>query len=95
MKIGTLFIDIYAELLFKNSVEILRSTMDQNLATVTDKFDFDHKRFGYFAAQLKWVVPLKIFWKNDTIYNNLKKCLNTNFKNWTLDISIIILQKGG
>ncbi len=42
MKIGTFFIDVYGELLFKNSVEIIRSTMDQNLATVTDKFDFDH-----------------------------------------------------
>jgi len=94
LKIGTLIIEIYAELLQKESIELLQSLMHQPLISVSEKFDFDYKRFGYFAASLIWVVPLKIFWKNDRIYLDLKKGLNKYFTNWKIDITLILKEKG-
>lgn len=94
MKIGNLIIEIYAELLEKQSIEILQNAMNQPLLSVSDKYDFDYKRFGYFAASLIWVVPLKIFWKNDQIYKTLRDTLNKYFKNWKLTITITIHEKG-
>lgn len=94
MKIGTLIIEIYAELLEKQSIEILQNIMYQPLISVSDKFDFDYKRFGYFAANLIWVVPLKTFWKNDLIYIKLKEGLNKYFTNWNVDVTLIIHEKG-
>ncbi len=94
MKIGTLIIEIYAELLEKQSIELLQNLMHQPLVSVSRKWDFDYKRFGYFAATLIWVVPLQIFWKNDQIYNSLKGGLNKYFKNWKVDITLTIHEKG-
>ncbi len=94
MKIGTLIIETYAELLEKQSIELLQNLMYQPLISVSDKFDFDYKRFGYFAATMIWVVPLKIFWKNDQIYKTLKSGLNQYFTNWNVDITLIIHEKG-
>lgn len=94
MKIGNLIIEIYGELLEKQSIEILQNAMYQPLISVSDKFDFDYKRFGYFAATLIWVVPLKIFWKNDQIYNTLRTNLNKYFINWNVEITLTIHEKG-
>lgn len=94
MKIGNLIIEIYGELLTKQSIETLQSSMYQPLLSVSDKFDFDYRRFGYFAADLIWVIPLKIFWKNDLIYNTLKKSLDKNFTNWIINITLTIHEKG-
>ena len=94
MKIGTLTLQIYAELKTKQSIEILQAAMYQPLLSISDKFDFDYRRFGYFAAKLIWVIPLKIFWKNDHIYNILKETLNTHFINWNIDISLLIHEEG-
>ena len=94
MKIGTLIIEIYGELLKRQSIEILQTSMYQPLKSVSDKFDFSYKRFGYFAATLYWVVPLKIFWKNDLIYKVLRECLDSGFTNWKIDITLTINEKG-
>ena len=94
MKIGNLIIEIYAELLEKQSIEILQNAMNQPLLSVSDKYDFDYKRFGYFAASLIWVVPLKIFWRNDMIYKTLRDTLNKYFTNWKIDITLVISEKG-
>ena len=94
MQIGNLIIEIYGELLTKQSIENLQNTMSQPLLSVSDKFNFDYRRFGYFAANLIFVIPLKIFWKNDHIYKVLKKTLNANFNNWILNINLIIHEKG-
>ena len=94
MKIGTLIIEVYGELLEKQSIEILQNIMYNPLISVSDKFDFDYKRFGYFAASLIWVVPLRIFWKNDLIYNLLIKGLNQYFNNWNINITLVINEKG-
>jgi len=93
-KIGNLIIEIYAELLEKQSIEILQTAMYQPLISVSDKFDFDYSRFGYFAASLIWVVPLRIFWKNDQIYKTLKDNLNKYFTNWKINITLVIHEKG-
>jgi len=94
MQIGTLILEVYAELKTKQSIEILQAAMHQPLISVSDKFDFDYKRFGYFAAELIWVIPLKIFWKNDQIYNVLRETLDTHFNNWSLEINLLIHEKG-
>jgi len=94
MKIGNLIIEIYAELLEKQSVEILQNAMNQPLLSVSNKYDFDYKRFGYFAASLIWVVPLRIFWRNDIIYKTLRDTLNKYFTNWKLTITLVINEKG-
>jgi hypothetical protein len=94
MTIGTLIIEIYGELLSKKSIEILQDSMHLLFLTVSDKFDFNYKRFGYFAAKLLWVIPLTIFWQNDRIYKELKKSLDANFTNWTINITLTIQEKG-
>lgn len=94
MRIGTLIIEVYGELLTKQSIEILQTSMYQPLISVSDKFDFDYKRFGFFAAELIWVVPLHTFWKNDRIYLTLKETLDKNFINWKIDITLLIKEKG-
>lgn len=94
MKIGTLILEIYAELLEKQSIEILKSSMDQTLISVSDKFTFNYRRFGFYAAVLSWNIPLKIFWKNDFIYKTLKDNLNKYFTNWTINISLNINEIG-
>lgn len=94
MQIGNLIIEIYGELKERQSIEILQNTMYQPLLSVSDRFDFDYKRFGYFAADLIFVVPLKIFWQNDRIYKLLKDALNTNFNNWTLEINLVTHEIG-
>lgn len=68
--------------------------MYQTLTSVSDKFDFNYKRFGYFAATLTWLIPLKVFWKNDHIYTILKSTLNKHFTNWKFSISLTIKEKG-
>ena len=94
MKIGTMIFNIYGELIFKKSIEYFITSMDQILLTVSDKFDSDYRRFAFWAARINFVIPLKIFWKNDTIYKTLLKNLNKYFDNWTLDITLTIQEKG-
>lgn len=94
MKIGTLIIEVFGELLQKQSIELLQNAMYQNLISVSDKFDFDYRRFGFFASTLKWIVPLKEFWKNDLIYKTLKKNLDKYFTNWKIEIILTIHEKG-
>ena len=94
MLTGTLIIKISAELFEKQSIEILQNTMYQHFISISDKFDFDYRRFGYISARLTWVIPLKVFWKNDLIYTVLKSSLNHYFQNWELDMTLIIEEKG-
>ncbi len=93
MKIGTLIIDVYGELLFDKAVEHFIASMDPILKTVSDKFDSDYKRFGFYATVIKLVIPLKIFWKSDVLYNTLRKNLNYSFDNWTIDITLTIQER--
>lgn len=82
--------EIYGELLEKQSIDILQNIMQQPLFSVSDSFEFDYHRFEYFAAEMIWVVPLKIFWKTDFIYKLLITNLNKYFTNWKLDITLIL-----
>lgn len=93
MKIGTLKIEVFGELIEKDAIEFLQHAMYQSLISVSDYFDFDYRRFGFYAAVLNWEIPLKIFWKNDQIYNTLKQNLNTHFTNWQIDINLILEEK--
>ncbi len=45
MKIGTLIIQAFGDLLDKRSIDALRGAMDHSILSVSDKFDFDYKRF--------------------------------------------------
>ena len=94
MKIGNLTIEVFGELLQKNSVELLQNVMYQPLISISESFDFDYRRFGFYAATLLWEIPLTIFWKNDLIYNTLKENLEIHFTNWEIDIYISIIEKG-
>ena len=85
--------DIYGELKFDNAVEHFISAMDPILKTVSDKFEADYKRFGFFAAVIQFVIPLKIFWKSDALYNTLKKNLDYAFTNWSFDILLTIQER--
>jgi hypothetical protein len=93
LQIGSLLIDIYGELLFDNAVEHFTTSMSNIFRTVSDKFDYDDKRFAFYAARIKFVVPLKIMWRNDVIYNGLIRNLNYSFDNWTLDITLLIKEE--
>jgi len=94
LKIGNLTIEVFGELLQKNSVELLQNVMYQPLISISESFDFDYRRFGFYAATLLWEIPLTIFWKNDLIYNTLKENLEIHFTNWEIDIYISIIEKG-
>lgn len=94
MKIGTLTFDIFGELNFNNSVEHFISAMDPVLLSISDYFDTDHRRFSFYAAVIKIEVPLKVFWQSNFLYNTLIKNLDYAFTNWTVDISLDILERG-
>ena len=91
---GTLFIYVYGELLEPKSIELLESSMFQHFTSVSDNIEFDYRRFAFYAARMKWTVPLKIFWKNDTIYKSLKKYVDKYFTNWGIDIVLLLTEKG-
>jgi len=93
MKIGTMIFDIYGELKFDKAVEHFISSMDPILRTVSDKFDSDYRRFAFYAAVIHFVIPLKIFWKSDALYNTLKKNLNYSFDNWSIDVILTIQER--
>ena len=93
MKIGTLTFDVFGELNFNNSVEHFISSMDPILLTVSDYFDSDYRRFSFYAAVIKIVVPLKIFWQTNYLYDTLKKQLDYCFTNWTIDIILDITER--
>jgi len=93
MKTGTLILEIYGELLEKQSIDILQNIMHKPLLSVSESLDFDYKRFEYFAATMIWVCHLKLFWNNDTIYNTLKLNLNRYFTNWELEITLLLHDK--
>ncbi len=94
MKIGSLTIEVFGELLEINSIELLQTAMYQPFISISESFEFNYRRFGFYAATLLWEIPLNIFWKNDIIYNTLRKNLNNLFTNWELDIYISITEKG-
>ncbi len=94
MIIGTMIFEIYGELLFPKAIDYFFIRMDEILNTVSDKFDSDYRRFAYFAGRIKYVIQLKIFWKNDILYQTLKKYLNYCFRNWTVEITLTLHEKG-
>ncbi len=93
MKIGTMIFDVYGELKFETAVEHFISSMDPILKTVSDKFDSDYKRFGFYAAVIQFVIPLRIFWKSNTLYNTLIRNIDYSFDNWTVDIILTIQER--
>ena len=93
MKIGTLTFDIYGEFLFLKSVDTFFTAMDPIFLSICDEFDSDYRRFSFYAAVLKIVIPMKIFWKTDSLYLSLIKQLNNCFGNWTLNVTLIIHEK--
>lgn len=95
MKIGTLILEFYGELKTKESIDIIKNIMHPLLLSVSDDYDFDYKRFEYFAVNFIWVIPLKLLWKNDKIYDTLKNSLNLHFNNWNFSIYLLIHFKGG
>ena len=93
MKIGTFIIEIYGEHLFPKAVEHFISSMDNTFRTVSDQFQSDYRRFGFYAAVIKFIVPLKVFWRGDYFYNSLIKNLNYCFRNWQFDITLTIYER--
>jgi len=94
LKIGLLTIEIYGELKFETAVEHFISSMDRILKTVSDDFESDYRRFAFYSAVIKLVIPLKIFWKGDALYNTLVKNLNYSFDNWEFNLTLSIHEKG-
>lgn len=93
VKIGTFIIEIYGEHLFPKAVEQFISSMDRIFRTVSDQFDSDHRRFGFYAAVIKFIIPLKIFWRGDYFYHGLIKNLDYCFTNWQFDITLTIHER--
>lgn len=93
-KIGTLIIKIQGDLFKRQSIDILQNSMHLPLSSISDKYDFDYKRFGFLSAIITWVIPLKIFWQNDFIYKTLKSILDKEFSAWQMDITLTIEEKG-
>jgi len=93
MKIGTMIFVIYGELKFETAVEHFISSMDPILKTVSDKFDSDYRRFGFYAAKINFVIPMKVFWKSDALYNTLITNLNYSFNNWNFDLTLTIEER--
>ncbi|KKM76708.1 hypothetical protein LCGC14_1377420 [marine sediment metagenome] len=94
MKIGTLTFDIYGEFLFLKSVDTFFTAMDPVFLTVSNDFDSEYRRFSFYAVVIKIVIPLQIFWKNDSLYKSLVRQLNKCFGNWQLNIDLKIHETG-
>jgi len=83
---GTLILEIYGELLFDRAVEHFLGSMDYQFRTIGHSWNSEYRRFGYFAVVLKVVIPLKIFWRSNSLYNRLKAQLNYCFSNWQIQV---------
>ena len=94
MKIGTLIFDIYADLISRNDVKPFITSMEQTFQTVSDQFETDYKVFADFAASIRFVVPLREFWRNDYIFRTFKTQLDKHFTFWRYKITLNIKEKG-
>lgn len=94
MTIGILSIYCSGELLERESIEHFEHSMRPSFDSVSDKVDFDYRRFAYFATSLQFIVHLREMWNNQTIFNNLRKYLTKYFINWELTLVLTIHQKG-
>lgn len=90
---GTLFLEIYGELLFRDSVQLFISSMDPTFRAISDSYNYDHSRFGYLAAVILITVPLISFWNNDTVYKRIIRTLNRYFINWNIRINLHIQER--
>ncbi len=90
---GTLFLEIYGELLFRDSVQLFISSMDNSFLSISDSYNYDHSRFGYLAAVILITVPLTSFWHHDSIYKRLIRQLNKYFINWNIRINVHIHER--
>ena len=95
MKIGTLIIWIFVVPAWILRIDKLQEIMDPLLRSVSEKYDFDYRRFEYSSANLNWVVHLKEFWKNDRIFTTLHDYLVKNFSFFQLSITLTSEEKGG
>ncbi|KKL12412.1 hypothetical protein LCGC14_2536050 [marine sediment metagenome] len=95
MKIGTLRFDMYANLFHDESIESFISAMDPVFSSISSDFDSEYTRFGFFAMTMIINLNLDIFWKNDSLYNTLKKQLNKNFSFWRVKMTLTINETGG
>lgn len=93
MKTGTLFLEIYGELLFRDSVLDFIKSMEPLFMSISDSYSYEHSRFGYLAAVILITIPLKVFWKNDALYRRLILKLNHYFVNWNIRINLDLLER--
>lgn len=95
MTIGILNINCNGNLKTKESVGSFERSMRPSFDAVSDKIDFDYRRFAYFRASMTFVVHLREMWNNQTIFNNVRKYLDQNFTQWSWNIVLTIHQTGG
>ncbi|MBA7522310.1 hypothetical protein ES705_14428 [subsurface metagenome] len=93
MTIGTIEINIFGELNFRESVERFQLDMTPIIKTISDDFKFDSARFAYYSARIHIFIPLKVFWKTDALFNSLRRSLNTYFNNWQYNLRLNILER--
>ncbi len=93
MKIGTIEISIFGELNFRESIERFNLDITPIIKTISDDFKFDYARFAYYSARIHIFIPLKVFWKNDALFNSLRRSLNTYFTNWQYNLRLSILER--
>lgn len=93
MKIGTMNIEIYGELLYERAIEDFIISFTPILKTIADTFEFDYRRFAFYAATLKLIIPLRIFWKSDAFYNSLIRSLENHFNNWEFNVILYISER--
>lgn len=93
MKIGTIEINIFGELNFRESIERFNLDITPIVKTISDDFKFDYSRFAYYSARIHIFIPLTVFWKTDALFNSLRRLLNKYFTNWQYNLRLSILER--
>lgn len=94
MRIGTLTIEVFVVPAWVLRIDKLQKIMAPLFDSVGPYHDFDYRRFEYLRATIKWVAQLESFWKNDRIYNTLRRYLDKNFVFWQTTITLTTTEEG-
>lgn len=91
---GRLILKMYGDLKETESIHRMEIAMRPPINSISDKFDFNYKRFEFLTADLIWVIELTSIFSPNRIYNSFKDLSIKYFSNWGIEITVLIIETG-
>ena len=90
---GTLIIEIFGELKFDDAVEKFMQSVDYSFRAISTNYNSEYYRFGFIAATIKYVIPMKIFIRSNNFWDSIRIKLNKSFIDWEIKVSLHYVEK--